>query len=127
MIQPRQPPPAAGRWTPSAQFLAQTNHLLAGALIVCAAGLAHLDPNKTLGWLVLAAAFKEFVLDSFVIERDTFGGDFADWTFYALGGLSGRLALMWLAASVIALSVVIVLLALNDAIQPHLPQADDYD
>lgn len=95
-------------WTPSPWFLAQMNHLLAGCIILLASRVGGLDPAKTLCWLLLAAAFKEFVADLMFLEHDSFAGSLADFAFYALGGAGGWLACgsFWWG---VALTVAVVL------------------
>jgi hypothetical protein len=79
-------------WSPSAWFLAQTNHVLAGCLVVVAAAWQGWEPGWAFAGAIAAAALKEFVLDLGPLEHDTWQGSLGDWTCYALGALAGWLA-----------------------------------
>lgn len=128
MVRPRNPlSDAGGWWNPSAAFLAQTNHILCGALVLLAADHAGLTLWATFAGLLSVAAMKEFILDIFVLERDSLLGSLADWIFYLLGGIGGWLACWHLATGAVAVGMVALLLTLADIAAQHAPQADDYD
>lgn len=108
------PPPNSTRWTPSAAYLARAVHLLAGALLVMLDAAHGAYPWYAVFGVMVGAAIKEFTLDIYVIEHDSFAGSLEDWFFYVVGAVLAVLALVYLWAGVLVGSVLLALMAFYD-------------
>ena len=103
------PSSQSGFWSPSPWYLAQTVHVLAGAVVMLAAHLHGWDVGLTGGIFLAVAFFKEFLIDISPFEGDTWWGsalDFACYTVGVFGGVLATLHFWWgvgMAAGAIAL------------------------
>lgn len=90
------PPPSSGFWTPSAWYLAQVVHLLAGPAVLFAAHIHGWEIVWTAIVFILATATKEFGLDvSPSFEGDSWQGSRQDFFFYQWGLCAASLTLAW--------------------------------
>lgn len=79
----------ASFWTPSAWYLAEVVHILAGAAVLLAAHLRGWDVGLTVGAFLTIAFVKEFLIDTSPFEGDTWWGSAQDFACYAIGVLAG--------------------------------------
>jgi hypothetical protein len=100
-------------WTPSAWFLAEMTHVLAG-LFIWPAVHAGLHPLTAFLILVAWAIVKEFVLDLFIMEHDTISGSGEDALAYLIGGIANVLMFSHFYFGLALFVLVILALFLND-------------
>ena len=102
------------KWSPSPKFLASSAHIAWAS----AATLASMCHNLPLGGIAIAvvalALVKEFVLDLFVIERDTYLGSVIDFIGYMAGLGLGLIAYYHLPTAIATASIGMTTLAIMD-------------
>lgn len=117
------PPPGKGLWYPSNNYLAQVTHVLGGAVVVLLAHIQGFNPWWVWFGIALVVAVKEFIGDTYILERDTFQGDATDWFFYQCGAGVATLATFFFWPGVIVGSLLITAMAFCD----FITEGENYD